>query len=197
VIDAKKWFDEYINWLMTHPYGKDEMNAKNNHGTCWVMQVGTFAKLTGNQKAIDFCRERYKTVLLPDQMALDGSFPLELKRTKPYGYALFNLDAMAMICQVLSEQNKDLWKYQTPDGKSIEKGISYLFPFVKDKNKWKLKPDVMYWNDWPVAHPFLVFGALALNKNDWFDTWVSLDHAPKVEEVVRNLPVRNPLIWLP
>jgi hypothetical protein len=26
--------------------------------------------------------------------------------------------------------------------------------------------------------------------------WKSLDHAPEVEEVVRNLPVRNPIIWL-
>jgi hypothetical protein len=124
----KIWFDEYIDWLMTHQYGKDEMNAKNNHGTCWVMQVGTFAKLTGNQKAIDFCRERYKNVLLSDQMAIDGSFPLELKRTKPYGYSLFNLDAMAMICQVLSDQNGDLWKYQTPDGKSIEREFPICFP---------------------------------------------------------------------
>jgi hypothetical protein len=197
VAEAKKWFDEYINWLTTHLYGKDEMNAKNNHGTCWVMQVSAFAKLTGNQKTIEFCKERYKNVLLPDQMAHDGSFPLELKRTKPYGYSLFNLDAMAMICQILSNQHENLWKYQTADGKSVEKGISYLFPFVKDKGKWPLKPDVMYWNDWPVAHPFLIFGANALEQNAWFSTWAKLDHAPKVEEVVRNLPIRNPLIWLP
>ena len=31
------------------------------------------------------CRRQYKEVFVPDQMALDGSFPLELKRTKPYG----------------------------------------------------------------------------------------------------------------
>ena len=31
----------------------------------------------------------------------DGSFPQELARTKPYGYSLFNLDAMAIIAQTL------------------------------------------------------------------------------------------------
>ncbi|HAP35648.1 MAG TPA: alginate lyase, partial [Bacteroidetes bacterium] len=38
ITDIKQWFREYIQWLTTHQYGKDEMNAKNNHGTCWVMQ---------------------------------------------------------------------------------------------------------------------------------------------------------------
>ncbi len=31
---------------------------------------------------------------------------------------------------------------------------------------------------------------------DWYDTWLSLDHFPGTEEVLRNLPLRNPVIWL-
>jgi Alginate lyase len=193
----KHWFAEYIDWLTTHPYSNDEMNAKNNHGTCWVMQVASFARLTGNEKVLELCRERYKKIILPDQMASDGSFPQELRRTKPYGYSLFNLDAMTMVCLILSDETHDLWGYRTGDGKSMMKGIAYLFPYVKDKAQWSLPQDVMYWENWPVAHPFLIFGALKFNKNEWFETWRSLDHDPKVEEVLRNLPVRNPVIWLP
>lgn len=193
---SKKWFAAYLNWLMTHPYGKDEMNAQNNHGTCFIMQVASFAKLTNDSKLLDFCRDRYKTVLLPNQMANDGSFPREMSRTKPYGYSIFNLDAMVTLCQILSTEKDNIWTYQTVEGKSIEKGIAYLYPFVADKHKWPLKPDVMYWNNWPVAQPFLVFGANIFHKKEWLDTWVKLDHDPKVEEVIRNLPVRNPLIWL-
>lgn len=193
---SKKWFAAYLNWLMTHPYGKDEMNAQNNHGTCFTMQVASFAKLTNDSKLLDFCRDRYKTVLLPNQMANDGSFPREMSRTKPYGYSIFNLDAMVTLCQILSTEKDNIWTYQTVEGKSMEKGIAYLYPFVADKSKWPLKPDVMYWNNWPVAQPFLVFGANIFHKKDWLDTWVKLDHDPKVEEVIRNLPVRNPLIWL-
>ena len=196
LVAVKNWFAQYLEWLMTHPYSQDEMEAKNNHGTCWVMQVASFAKLTGNQELMDFCRERYKTVLLPSQMAVDGSFPLELERTKPYGYSLFNLDAMATVCQILSTPADNLWEYETPEGKSIRKGIAFMFPYVKDKATWPHEPDVMYWEDWPVAHPFLVFGAEAFDNAAWFATWKSLDHAPEVEEVVRNLPVRNPMIWL-
>lgn len=192
----KQWFSDYLNWLTTHQYGKDELNAKNNHGTCWVMQVASFATLTGDQKMLDFCRERFKNVLLPDQMAKDGSFPLELARTKPYGYSIFNLDAMTMICQILSVDGHNLWNYQTEDNRSIKKGIEFLYPFVADKNKWPFKKDVMHWENWPVAQPFLVMGANAYQNKDWFITWKKLEHEPAVEEVIRNLPIRHPFIWL-
>lgn len=193
--DIKNWFADYLNWLTTHPYGKEEMEAKNNHGTCWVMQVASFAKLTNNQNLLEFCRNRYKTVLLPNQMAADGSFPLELRRTKPYGYSLFNLDAMVMICQILSTGQDNLWTYKAPEDQTIKKGIEFMYPYVADKSKWPFKEDVMYWNDWPVAQPFLVFGAANFQQNNWLQTWKTLEHNPTTEEVIRNLPIRNPIIW--
>lgn len=192
----RKWFEQYLAWLTTHQYGKDEMNATNNHGTCWVMQVAAFARFTKNDTLLKFCRERYKNVLLPNQMAADGSFPRELGRTKPYGYSIFNMDAMTMVVHILSDAGNNLWQYNTPDGKNIRKGIEYLYPYVADKSKWPFKKDVMYWDEWPVAQPFLVLGAKHFDNHEWLNTWKKLPHELKVEEVVRNVPVRNPLIWL-
>lgn len=193
---TKRWFSDYVIWLTTHPNGIEEKNAKNNHGTCWVMQVAIFAKYTGNNEILQLCSDRYRNVLLPDQMALDGSFPLELERTKPYGYSLFNLDAMATICQILSTKEDNLWEYTTPDGKSIEKGIDFILPFVRNKSSWQYQQDVMYWDEWPVAHPFLLFGWEGLKKEQYLAQWLLLEHFPTNDEVIRNLPVRNPLIWL-
>lgn len=193
----KNWFAQYLQWLTTHPYGKDEMNAENNHGTCWVMQVACFAKFTGNEQLMRFCSDRYKKVLLPGQMTKEGSFTRELKRTKPYGYSVFNLDAFATICQILSTKENDLWHYKTPDGRSIRTGIDFLFPYIADKNRWPYVQDVMYWEEWPVAQPFLLFGATAFAQQVWLDTWKKLGHAPAAEEIIRNLPVRHPLVWLP
>ncbi|HWI93081.1 MAG TPA: alginate lyase family protein [Flavisolibacter sp.] len=192
----RNWFDQYLQWLTTHKYGKDEMNAENNHGTCWAMQVACFARFTGNKKLMQFCSDRYKNILLPNQMDVNGSFPRELKRTKPFGYSIFNLDAMTTLCQILSTKENDLWNYQTKDGRSIKKGIEFLYPYLVDKNKWPYPHDVMYWENWPVAQPSLVFGAVAFDNKYWLDTWKNLDHDPAVEEVIRNLPVRHPLIWL-
>ncbi|WP_017256975.1 alginate lyase family protein, partial [Pedobacter arcticus] len=155
----KSWFSSYTKWLMTSKNGIEEMNAKNNHGTCFTLQIAGFAKLTGNGELLKFASDRYKTVLLPSQMATDGSFPLEMARTKPYGYSIFNLDAMTVLCQILSTPEDKLFTYTTADGKSIKKGIEFLYPFIADKSRWTLRPDVMYWKEWPVAQPFLIFGA--------------------------------------
>ncbi|RYY59576.1 MAG: alginate lyase [Chitinophagaceae bacterium] len=189
------WFSSYLSWVTTHQYGIDEMNAKNNHGTCWVLQVAVFAGFTGDKKLQDFCRQRFKQVLLPGQLAADGSFPLELKRTKPYGYSIFNLDAMSAIAHELSTPTENLWTYTIHDSVSMATAVKFLYPFIVRKESWPYPKDVMYWDDWPVAQPFLLFAAAGLHNRQYEKTWETLDHDPQVEEVIRNLPVRNPLVW--
>ncbi len=192
----KKWFADYLAWMTTHKYGIDEMNAQNNHGTCWVAQVAAFASFTGDQEKLALCRKRYKEVLLPDQMAEDGSFPRELTRTKPYGYAIFNADAMATVCHILSTKADNLWAFETPDGKSMRKGVAWLHPYIADKSKWPYKQDVMYWDQWPVRSPVLLFGGLAYDEQKYLDTWKTLHANPTNEEVLRNLPIREPVLWV-
>ena len=72
---VRSWFDQYLTWMTTHPYGEAERDAKNNHGTCWNLQVAEFARYTDRSDLTAFCRERFKTVLVPGQIAPDGSFP--------------------------------------------------------------------------------------------------------------------------
>lgn len=196
LVKIKEWFSDYLQWVTTHPYGIEESGAKNNHGTCWVMQVAVFAQLVGNDSLLDNCRQRFKTFLLPGQLDKDGRFPLETKRTKPYGYSLFNLDAMATICHILSSSSGDLWDFMLADGRSMRSAVDYMYTYVVRKKDWPFPPDVMYWNNWPVAQPFLLFAYNKYKVKKWFRAWTKLDHYPVTEEVIRNLPVRNPLLWL-
>lgn len=192
----KGWFTEFQQWMTTHQYGIDEMNAKNNHGTTWVATASAMASLTGNKELLTFCSERFKTVLLPSQMADDGSFPLELRRTKPYGYALFNMDAFAIVAQILSTPEDNLWAYETADGKSLRKGMEFIYSFIVDKESWPYPKDIYIWEEWPVRQPCLLFAGVAYNKQEYIDTYFSLPARPTHPEVIRNLPVRNPVIWL-
>ena len=196
IIEIKNWFTQYLKWVTTHPYGIEEREAKNNHGTCWVMQVAVFAKLVGDTSLLSYCNNRFKTVLLPSQMAPNGSFPLEIKRTKPYGYSLFNLDAMVTLASVLSTQKENLFDFIGTGNVSIRKGIEFMFPFIVNKSSWPYAKDVMYFDEWPVAPIALLFGSKATNNAGWFDTWKKLEHFPTNEEIIRNTPIRNPLIWI-
>jgi len=193
---VNQWFADYLHWMTTSKNGLEEMKAANNHGTCWVMQVAAFASLIGDQEKLDMCRRRFKEVLLPGQMAPDGSFPRELRRTKPYGYSLFNLDAMASICHILSTPEDNLWNYSTADGRNMRKAIDFMLPYVRDKSKWPYKPDVMYWEFWPVRSPALLFAAIAYGQPEYLDVWKRLDANPANEEVLRNLPIRQPILWI-
>jgi hypothetical protein len=193
---VREWFARYLTWMTTHQYGIDEREAKNNHGTCWVMQVAEFARYVGRDDLTTFCRDRFKTVLLPNQVAADGSFPEELRRTKPYGYSLFNLDAMTTVCQILSTRTDDLWRYELPDGRSIRTAVTFLFPFIADKKTWPHKPDVMYHDEWPMRQPSLLFAGLALAEQRYLDVWKRLPADSIVEEVIRNFFVRQPVLWV-
>ena len=192
---VESWFASYIQWMTTHPYGIAERDARNNHGTCWCTQVAAFAQLTGNHQQMEWCRNRYKTVLIPNQQAPDGSFPLELARTKPYGYSLFNLDAMAILVQTLSTTEDNLWTWQLPDGRGMAKAMAWMVPFIADKKSWPKPPDVMYDKEWPVRQPCLVFAGVALDQPEYVALWKKLEADPAVEEVLRNLPVRQPVLW--
>jgi hypothetical protein len=182
--------------MTTHAYGVEEREAKNNHGTCWVMQVAEFARVTGRPDLTAYCRDRFKTVLLPGQIAANGSFPLELARTKPYGYSLFNLDAMAAVCQILSTPDDNLWTYELADGRGIRKALAFMAPFVADKRRWTHSKDVMYFDEWPIRHTSLLFGGLALDRPEYIALWRRLEPDPAVDEVVRNYLVRQPVLWL-
>tara|TARA_R110002111_G_scaffold118388_2_gene180979 strand:- start:7939 stop:9105 length:1167 start_codon:yes stop_codon:yes gene_type:complete len=192
----KNWFSQYLSWLTTHEYGINERDNGNNHSTCWAMQVAAFAKLTNREKDLEFCRNLYKNMLLPNQMALDGSFPKELSRTKPYGYSIFNLDAMVGLLQLLTTDTENLFDYKTQDGRGVKLGLEFLFPYLKDKELWPYKKDVMHWDDWPTKQPALLFGGLQLNNNDYISTWKKLTPLSNKAEILRNMPIRYPLIWI-
>src|SRR5439155_20258410 len=96
---------------MTSKNGQEERDAKNNHGTCWQMQVSEFAAFTGNEQLTGFCQKRFKEVIVPEQIAENGSFPRELSGTKPYGYCLFNLDVMSTVCHILTTLEYNLCTY--------------------------------------------------------------------------------------
>ena len=193
---VRDWFDRYLTWMSTHEYGITERDAKNNHATCWAVQAGEFARYTRRADITALCVTRFKERLVPGQIGPDGSFPEELRRTKPYGYSLFNLDAMTALCQILSTPADNLWTFETADGRGVRKALAFMAPFIRDKKTWPHKPDVMYFDEWPMRHHSLLFGGVALNVPDYVALWRTLKADSDVEEVIRNFFIRQPVIWM-
>lgn len=190
------WFAEYLNWLATSERGQQERDAKNNHGSCWLLQAAEFAVYARNRGVRDACRERWKNALFPNQVGRDGSFPLELARTKPYSYSLFNLDVLGMCAQVLSDPDDNLWTQKLAGGMGLANCFEFMAPYIANKAAWPYRHDVEYFDDLPVRQPSLLFAGLALRNPKYVEVWKDLKPDPTIPEVIRNHPIRQPVLWM-
>ena len=190
------WFGDYTRWLTHSPPGVEEGAATNNHGTAWLLQVAAFADLIADA---DLCRamaERLTRAIIPRQIAPDGRQPLELARTKPFNYSLFNLDLLAAATQLLARYRPGLWRFHTADGRSVAAAVAFMMPYIRDRSAWPFVHDVEHFDDLPVRQPSLLFAGLALDRPAYLALWRRLDADPMVPEIVRNFPVRQPIFWV-
>lgn len=191
-----QWFRDYLHWLTTSANGVSERDERNNHGSCWLLQCLEFASLTGDQDVIAMARERFKTVILPQQISPDGRQNLELARTKPYSYSLFNLDVLSTIGHVLSQHGENLWQFETAGGSGLRRAVAFMAPYIEDKRRWPYPPDVEYFDQLPVRQVQLLFAGLALPEPGYLDLWRRLDPDPITGEIIRNYPIRQPVLWI-
>jgi len=193
---VRAWFAEYVTWMSTSKNGTDEEKEKNNHGTCWVLQMAEFAQFAKRDDLRAKCVELFKTKIVPDQIAKDGSLPLELARTKPYSYSLFDADVLSGICQSLSTKGDDLWAFKGPKGVGVGDAVAFLEPYIADKAKWPYAKDVEFFDVMPSRRPCVLFAGEALGRPEYLSVWAGLDARPTEMELIRNLPIRQPLLWV-
>jgi hypothetical protein len=193
---VKEWFHQYLTWLKTSEKGQKERAALNNHATCWALQASEFARLVGDEETRDEMRGWFVRTLLPDQLGVDGSFPQELARTKPYSYSIFNFDVMAGLAQSLGASVPDLTKFSLPDGRGVCKAAAFLYPYLQDKSKWPYKKDIEHFDALPVRSPGLLFAGLACHREEYIALWKTLNADPTDKEIIRNFPIRQPLLWV-
>ena len=189
------WFDELHTWLLTHQHGIDEGMSNNNHSVAYFLQVAVLSDFVGDKEALAKCRTKFKESFINVQMAVDGSFPRETARTKPYAYSIFQLDNMVTLCKVLSTPEENLWNYEGPEGRSIKKAVAWLYPYLKDKSTWPKAPDIMAWDGWPSRQPALLFAGLAYNESKYIELWKKLPTDPTDLEVRRNIAITQPVLW--
>jgi hypothetical protein len=192
----QQWFRSYLEWMKTSDKGKKERDALNNHATCWALQASEFARLIADSETRDQVYRQYTTVLLPNQLGTDGSFPQELVRTKPYSYSIFNFDIMVTLRQSLEGAGRDPLTFQLSDGRGISKAAEFIYPYLKDKSAWPYPKDVEHFDALPVRSPGLLFTGLACHQEPYLALWKTMNPDPTDPEIIRNYPIRQPLLWV-
>ena len=131
-----QWFKEYNHWLLTSQKGWDERRWHNNHGTSYDAQVAAFALFTGDDSTALMILDSVKMKRIDRHFEADGSQPFELERTKAMGYSIYNLLHHFRNAIMAERFGMDLWHYENPKGGSINKGVTYLIPFLTGEQEF-------------------------------------------------------------
>jgi hypothetical protein len=135
----KEWLCTYHDWLMQSDAGKDEHNAKNNHGTFFDVQAVRLALVLGRDDSAKQMLEEAKQRRIAVQIDPEGKQPLELDRATSFSYSRFNLFALTELATLGDHAGVDLWNFATADGRSIRKAIDYMLPYADLPSKpWPL-----------------------------------------------------------
>jgi hypothetical protein len=145
VVDSgmNAWLSSYLAWLQESQHGKDEAGWKNNHGTAYDVQVSCIALYLARDEVARKILSEVLTKRIAVQVEPDGSQPLELERTKSWGYSNMNLEALIELAHLGRRVDVDLWNASTEDGRSIRAAVQFLIPYALEEKEWT----------WPLLEP--------------------------------------------
>ncbi|QYY34513.1 alginate lyase family protein [Ruficoccus sp. ZRK36] len=134
----KQWFDEYTEWLVTSPFGKEEAQNKNNHGSWYTAQVAVYSLYAGNRERAETAMERAHTYF-DDQISPEGIFVYENERNRSFSYSLYSLKSLVTLANCGKYLGMDLWNYESPNkpgSPAIKVACMYLLPYVIGEKPW-------------------------------------------------------------
>jgi len=132
---VRDWVAAYLDWLTTSPNGRKEHEARNNHGSWYLVQAVALARYLGrDEQARALAREDFARI--DWQIEPDGRQPLEITRTDGLDYSRFNLEAHLKLARLAAPLGIDLWHYAAPHGGGLRRALEYLAPFNSAPGTW-------------------------------------------------------------
>lgn len=135
----RAWLEEFSRWLSTSKNAADEAAAENNHGSWFAAQRAHLALVLGRTDDAKKIIVAVRDERIPRQIEADGSQPHELRRTRSLNYVLFNLEALTLLARLGQHVGLDLWKFSTPDGRSLRAALRVAAPYVDPQKAWPKK----------------------------------------------------------
>ncbi len=131
----KDWVEKYLNWLLTSENGVSEGKQGNNHGLWYDAQVLAFAAFTNNKKQIAETSKRL-VERIDNQVSENGSFPLELGRTRSHMYSIFAVRAICCGAVIVEKFDCNIWQKKLKCG-TLKNCFDFLLPFALGDKEWE------------------------------------------------------------
>jgi hypothetical protein len=140
--NMQAWFANFLQWMQTSKNGKEEMNAKNNHGV-WYDALRLSIALFNNQKdAVNNIIANAKLRLV-NQMDDNKRFPLEMARTTSLHYSVFVIDAFLKIAKMAESTGIDFWTNRDNSKHTLKAAVDEMLPYLVQEKQWdgpQIKP---------------------------------------------------------
>jgi hypothetical protein len=136
------WFADFLQWMETSKNGKEEMNAKNNHGV-WYDALRLSIALFNNQKEAANNIIANAQVRLANQMDDNNRFPLEMARTTSFHYSVFVIDAFLKIATMAESIGVDFLANTVNSIHTLKAAVDEMVPYLVQEKQWdgpQIKP---------------------------------------------------------
>ena len=133
---ARRWFSDYLDWLLESAHGADARDTANNHGTWYDVQCVTYARFLGRDDLARRILHEVPRRRIDPQILPDGRQPRELERTRAWTYSVKNLDGLLLLASLSPPDGPDLWNHRGPEGQGLPQALDYLVQFVDPQVPW-------------------------------------------------------------
>lgn len=189
----------YLTQIQTHLHTDRAMllarDTHDHRASAWLLISSAIARYQRDDRTLDANRALFRKPTIRNQIHADGTFHEELATANPYRNSLFNFDLLTGACQLLASPFDLLWDFELPDGPGMRSVAAYLYPLIKDRNKWPNVSDASNFHDLPGRRPGLLFAGRAYNRPEYVDLWRTLP-VNAVPALAGTFPIREPLLWV-
>ena len=128
----RQWVTAYRDWFLTSDLGRAESSANNNHSIYYDLQVVAFSHYLDDQNKVREVLDRIGPKRIAAQIEPDGSMPRELARPIAFTYTCWNMTPLVQMAAMehFSGHDASLWKWESPDGRSLAKSMRWLTNFT-------------------------------------------------------------------
>jgi hypothetical protein len=118
------WYRELLNWIAVHPFGRREYRKPNNHGTWFDASVSSIALFVGDTETARVILAKSGDLRIKRAIGPDGAQPMELVRSKPIHYSIFNLEALMIVIRAGQVLGIDIRNFEEDDRSSVDRSAA-------------------------------------------------------------------------
>ncbi|WP_101690578.1 alginate lyase family protein [Dysgonomonas massiliensis] len=126
----KKWFSDFLDWMLTSDLGIKAKGSKNNHGTAYDVQIVAYSLFVGRLDIANKYIQQFAENRLFKQIESDGKQPLELERKTAFHYSLFNIGHFLDMCTLAKSIGIDIYDSNLKGKHSIDMAIKFMLKYL-------------------------------------------------------------------